>query len=275
MIWSVSISGSFYSPHVISGSLKGEGVAFAMESEDTSMKPIAPQYKHCPFDGIGIRQIKAKKRHFRPQQLPLMALLLAWCGGWTLAPNLAAAQDVEQGSPGMTMQRCLTIGDEAARLRCYEDQVVEAPTGDQRQSLAGGWRLLRTPNPRGGKDAVSVFKVAELSQSDVGLAGLMFRCGPSGIEALLVVITPFPPSAHPTVTIDLNGTKSRYDANVVSPGALLLLPAEVAAFAAGPWREARELAVTIEDPQHAIRGAVMLNGLGSALVVLRSNCIGP
>jgi hypothetical protein len=207
--------------------------------------------------------------------LPLMALLFAWCGGLIVASNSAAAQDLQQGGPGMTMQSCSTIADEAARLHCYENQAVETPGGVRHQNLAGGWRLLRTPNPRGGKDAVSVFKIAEFSQSDVGLAGLMFRCGQSGIEALLVVTTPFPPAAHPIVTIKVNGTTLHYDTGVVPPGALLILPAEVAAFADGPWQSAHDLTVAIAEAQQTIHGAVTLNGLGPALIILRSNCVSP
>jgi hypothetical protein len=209
-----------------------------------------------------------------------MALLrLVVCGGWLVSVAPVAAQDPSgEGSAGMAFERCSKLTDDQARLRCFESQTNEPLVGDAAhpgQGLEGGWRLLRTPNPRGGRDAVSIVQIADFTRSDLDLAGLMFRCGESAVEALLVVITPFPPTAHPTVTIDVDDKTMHYDAKVVPPGALLLLPPSAAILAAGPWQQAKELAVTIGDGQHVIHGTVPLTGLGAALIVLQSNCPAP
>ena len=62
----------------------------------------------------------------------------------------------------------------------------------------GTWRLVRTPNPRGGPDAVSIMQTAEPMRSDLDLAGLMLRCAERDIEVVVVLLKPFPPRAHPT-----------------------------------------------------------------------------
>src|SRR5262245_49664603 len=70
-------------------------------------------------------------------------------------------------------ERCRLIEDQAARLRCFEEAkfiVVQRREPDALNS--GTWRLVRTPNP-GGPDAVSIMQMANASQSDIGLAGLM------------------------------------------------------------------------------------------------------
>jgi hypothetical protein len=40
----------------------------------------------------------------------------------------------------------------------------------------GGWHLVRTRNPYGGADAISIMRTADASRSDLDLAGLMIRC---------------------------------------------------------------------------------------------------
>src|SRR5437899_1091146 len=60
---------------------------------------------------------------------------------------------------------------------------VESPKST---SEMGGWRLVRTPNPRGGADAVSIMRTADSSRSDIDLAGMAVRCGEIGAEVLVV-----------------------------------------------------------------------------------------
>ena len=116
-------------------------------------------------------------------------------------------------------------------------------------------------------------RAAEFSQSDLDFAGLMIRCGHNnGIEVLFVVIDPFPPHAQPKVTVGTGPTKLEFAASVVPPGLLVLLPAEAAALAEGPWQAAADLRVRIEDEQQSVGGMVPSAGLGSALNQLRSNC---
>jgi hypothetical protein len=137
--------------------------------------------------------------------------------------------------------------------------------------LASGWHLLRSKNPAGGADAVSMNRAADMS-SDVDLAGLMLRCHEGRAEVLVVVVTPFAPRSQPAVTISANGQEWHFDATVVSPGVQLLLPVTATALASGPWQSANQLAVKISWQQTAIAGVIPIDGLRGALATLIANC---
>ena len=62
------------------------------------------------------------------------------------------------------------------------------------RELSGGWRFVRTPNPRGGADAISIMHIADLTRSDLDLAGLTIRCSKGGTELVVVLLRPLPPS---------------------------------------------------------------------------------
>jgi hypothetical protein len=136
----------------------------------------------------------------------------------------------------------------------------------------GGWHLIRSANPRGGPDAVSMSHTADLSRSDLDLAGLMLRCGDQSLEVVIVVVTPFPPRARPSVTIGADGKEWRFDASIVPPGAELLLPKEATSLATGPWQLAHELAVKVSSSEQSFGGVVPIDGLGNALTTLTRNC---
>jgi hypothetical protein len=148
---------------------------------------------------------------------------------------------------------------------------LHAVVGDP-QASPPGWRLLRTPNPAGGQDAVSITRAADIS-SDVDLAGLMLRCHEGGTEVALIVITPFSPRARPDVTISAIGQEWRFVATVAPPGAELRLPVAASALAAGPWQSANQIAVKISWESTSIRGAIPIDGLANALVTLTANCL--
>jgi hypothetical protein len=142
-----------------------------------------------------------------------------------------------------------------------------------RPKLSGGWYLLRSPNPRGGADAVSVSHTADSTRSDVDLAGVMLRCGEHGAtEFVVVVVTPFAPHVRPEIFIYANGKQWHFNAEVVPPGAELLLPADAAVLAAGPWQSAHELEVQVRSPQQSFGGVVATDGLSDALATLSANC---
>jgi hypothetical protein len=197
------------------------------------------------------------------------------CCGWLVAATPAVGQALEPSSGrDTTFQRCRTIKDDTARVRCFEDASSKSaanPTPPQ-STGAGAWRLVRSHNPAGGPDAVSIMHTADVSRSDIDLAGLMLRCGDTTIEVLVVVVRPFPPRAHPEVTIDAGTTTGKFTASVVPPDALLLLPPNATQLAEGPWQAAPEIVVTVEHDQGPIRGVVQLSGLASAIQVLQSNC---
>lgn len=137
---------------------------------------------------------------------------------------------------------------------------------------ASAWRLVRTPNPEGGRDAISIMRTADTSQSDLDLAGLMLRCGDSATEVLFVVIQPFSPRVHPKVTLQTGSTTNEFMATIVAPGSLVLLPAEAATLPERPWQSATELHVLIEGDERSVRGVIPLTGLATALQLLHSNC---
>jgi hypothetical protein len=135
-----------------------------------------------------------------------------------------------------------------------------------------GWRLMRTPNPLGGPDAVSMIRTPDLIHSDPDLAGLMLRCAQSGAELLIVVVTPYPPSAHPTVTISGGGNEWHFAAQVVPPGAELLLPPESTILVRTAWQAVRELAVKVSSPDQSLGGVVPIDGISAALATLMASC---
>jgi hypothetical protein len=188
---------------------------------------------------------------------------------FVLTALVSLAQDLD---PGKRLEACRTIQDSAARLRCFED-AASSLSGGRPSAPSGsmeGWRLVRTPNPAGGKDAVSVMHTADLLRSDQDLAGLIIRCGAAGNEVLIALISPFPPRAHPQVLF--GGSSRPLEASVVPPGASILLPAEASVLASGPWQSLNELSLQIIQDGRVIRGVVPIKGLPAALQTLRANC---
>jgi hypothetical protein len=140
-------------------------------------------------------------------------------------------------------------------------------------NLEGGWRLLRTPDPRGGRESIAVSRAADLLRSDPEFAGMMLRCTSGGIELVFVLVRPLPPRSRPQVTLNFEGKSLRFEAAVVPPGASIRLPPEAAALAGGAWHSVRELSVAIDDGAAAkINGVVVLEGLRTAYATLRAAC---
>jgi hypothetical protein len=137
---------------------------------------------------------------------------------------------------------------------------------------SNGWRLVRTANPAGGPDAISVAHTADIGRSDFDFAGLMLRCGGESAEVAIIALTPFPPKAKPSVRIGADGEDSQFVAQVVPPGAELLLPPEATALAYGPWRHVHELSVTVTSPEQSFAGIIQIDGLSEALTTLTANC---
>lgn len=170
--------------------------------------------------------------------------------------------------------QCRAIQDPTARLKCYENLTAPeailpnaAPSSPASQNI-GRWRLVRTPNPRGGKEAVSIMRTGELANSDPEFAGLMVRCGDADIEVLLVLVKPIPFRAKPRVSIG----GARFDSTVAPPGSAILLPAEVGVLARQSWPSLPRLAVEVDESGTITKGTVGLDDFDVALKALDAAC---
>jgi hypothetical protein len=72
---------------------------------------------------------------------------------------------------------------------------------------AGSWRLVRSTAAAG---EAAILHTVGIERSDPRLAGLMLRCGKQGIEAVVVVVEPFPPKALPQITLRTPGEESQF-----------------------------------------------------------------
>ena len=160
----------------------------------------------------------------------------------------------------------------SAVLAGFSLLIASAPAAEPQSSLSNGWRLLRTANPRGGPDAVSISHTADVTRSDLDLAGAMLRCSPTRIEFLIVTVTLFSPKVAPEVTISAGGREWRFAGHVVPPGAELLLPSEATSLASGAWQSAGEINVKVTSNEQSFAGVIPLVGLSEALPTLAANC---
>jgi hypothetical protein len=139
----------------------------------------------------------------------------------------------------------------------------------------GEWRMIRTKNPKGGPDAVAVSHTADMSRSDLDLAGMMVKCADYNLEIAIVVVRPFPPRVQPQVTFSALGKEWRFVASTVPPGAEVILPAAATSLVRGTWQAARDLTVHIEAPGRSLGGVISIEGLEAASAALAANCLPP
>jgi len=138
--------------------------------------------------------------------------------------------------------------------------------------LEGGWHIVRTPNPHGGADAISIMHTADTSRSELDLAGITIRCGEDSAEVLVVLLRPFPLRARPHIVFGEPGNQAQFEATVAPPGTALLVPKDAASLVNGPWQALNDLSIRVEDGQSIIRGTVALAGLQPAFKVLMASC---
>jgi hypothetical protein len=188
-----------------------------------------------------------------------------------------------EGTPKIATSRCLfallsaililVIAPASAVNRANPD--IGKAGGAERSlssELAGGWHFVRTRNPEGGPDAISIMHTADTSRSDLDLAGLMIRCGERGAEVVIVLIRSFPLRARPHVVLGKPGTETQFDAKVAPPGTAVLLPRDAITLVSGPWQTISDLFIQVSDGQTAIRGVVALVGLQAAYKALLASC---
>ena len=138
--------------------------------------------------------------------------------------------------------------------------------------LTGGWHLVRTRNPNGGPDAISIMHTADPSRSDPDLAGLMIRCSERGTEAAIVLIQTFPLRARPRVVFGKPGNETQFEATVAPPGTSILIPGDAATLVGSAWQAENDLFIRVEDGRSTVRGVVALAGLQTAFKVLATSC---
>ncbi|WP_146690782.1 hypothetical protein [Bradyrhizobium canariense] len=170
--------------------------------------------------------------------------------------------------------KCKTIADNQARLDCLKKLLPSSdPAAARAQNTQDLWPLVVTPHPTGGREAISIMRTADTTRSDPDLAGLMIRCQEKpGFEVLLALVRPFPPLARRDIIVGSGTTQSVLHAEVSTLGTGLVLPVEPTAFTTGPWRELKELAVVIKDPEAEIHGVIPLDGLTPAMAKLSARC---
>jgi hypothetical protein len=199
-------------------------------------------------------------------------LPIAWTASLVpvFGPGLVRAEINNAGA----LAPCLFAAvDQTARLRsCEEARPYGAQGAIPDATSAGPWRLVRTPNPRGGPDAVSIMQTAEAARSDIDLVGLTLRCSDIGFDVIVVFLKAFPPRTHPKVELTTGGATVHLEATVIPPGAAISLPAEAATMVKGSWQSSLELAIEVKDDGNTTRGVISLVGLGPALSLLTSNC---
>jgi hypothetical protein len=209
-----------------------------------------------------------KKSSFRPRVVSTILAAAEIClAGTTLAS--AQAIDSLQG-----FEACKVITPDKARLDCLK-KLLPKPSPDTpmaEESLAA-WRLIRTPRPNGGPDAVAIMRTADTTESDPDLAGLMIRCREKpGFEVALALVRPFPPRSKRDVVIDAGTTQTVLHAETSPSGTALVLPIDATAFTTGPFRELGRLAIKIRDPESDVRGVIPVDGIGAAVAKLSTSC---
>jgi hypothetical protein len=191
---------------------------------------------------------------------------------------LTAVPAVSAEPPGIAegFAKCKIIDDDQARLDCLKKLLAAPPTAKPpAEGMVDRWPLVVTPPPPGGggHDAVSIMRTADTTRSDPDLAGLMIRCQEKpGLQVLLALVRPLPPLAKRSVVVSPTTTPTIIHAEVSPLGTGIVLPVEPSMFTTGQWRELKELAVLIQDPEGDIRGVIPLDGLAPALAKLSARC---
>jgi hypothetical protein len=130
---------------------------------------------------------------------------------------------------------------------------------------------MRSPNPKGGDDAVSIGHAADTSRSDLELVGLMVRCSEKDPQALIVVLSALQASTRPDVHLGILGDEADFQATVVAPGTLVLLP-DQATKMLSQGGQGEDLVVRVDNSGSTIAGAIKLAGFAAAFEKLQSAC---
>jgi hypothetical protein len=213
-------------------------------------------------------------RMFSTRAHVTLGLAAVICIYWMTTTTAALCQDSGKPSKLNTeAEHCSRMKDERERMRCEKEEDPSTKVSQPPPPELGTWRLIRTSNPVGGPEAISIVKTANMTESDVEIAGLMLRCGEGATtQVLVVLVEPLPPRAHPKVTVVAGATTTEFTASVVPPGASVLLPEKASALIEDAWQSVPELSITIAENRRSIHGVISLAGIGTAMRTLQSNC---
>jgi hypothetical protein len=217
----------------------------------------------CALLGLTENTLERPMAFFGQSILLILGTAVFYCGG-TLFAVSQVSQDFE---------KCKVIVNDQARLNCLKNLLPEDSINPSASPVRDLWPLVRTPHPQGGPEAVAIMRTADTAHSDADLAGLMIRCKEKpGLEVLLALVRPVPPRTKRDVVVTLGSTQSVLRAEASATGAALILPIEATVFTTGPWRELKELTVSIKDPETEIGGVIPLGGLAPAMAKLSASC---
>lgn len=154
-------------------------------------------------------------------------------------------------------------------------EFLQAPAsaGEQNPAdSAGSWRLVQTPNPQGGPQAVSIMHTADTSRSDVEFAGLMVRCKNGMSELAIALLNALPLRSHPRVIIGNPENETQFEATIGPPGTAVILPGDPKIVMGNAWQAESDLFIRVIDGPINISGVVPLAGLQAAFTRLMSSC---
>jgi hypothetical protein len=213
-------------------------------------------------------------RTFSTRAHVTLGLAAVICICWMITTTAALCQD--SGKPGKLnteAEHCSRIKDERERMRCEKEEDPSTNVSQPPPPEPGTWRLIRTLNPAGGPESISIAKTANIAASDPDIAGLMLRCGEGATtQVMVVLVEPLPLRAHPKVTVVAGATTTEFTASVVAPGASVLLPEKASALVEDAWQSVPELSISISENRRSIHGVISLADIGTAMRTLQSNC---
>ncbi|KAA5602912.1 hypothetical protein [Blastochloris sulfoviridis] len=170
------------------------------------------------------------------------------------------------------MTKLLTSGRAAARI--IATVLAFAAAGGALAAEGSGWRLLRTPDPRGGSDLVSTVKIADTLRSGPDFAALMVRCGQGGLDVVLALIVPIPPRDRPQIEWRLDDrppVKARA-AVLLPPTTVGLMPEDAAVFLQAAARARRAAFRVINGGADVTAGEVDLGDFPAMIRDLSVQC---
>lgn len=142
------------------------------------------------------------------------------------------------------------VADDASRSKAAPaiGANPSSPESIEAGGAAGSWRLVRTfglPR-RPPRKARRRSCIRRIERSDPRLAGLMLRCGREGVEAVVVVVEPFPPhAARPQITLRTPGQEYQFIGTIISTGAGIRLPGDATSLVTDPWRTPPDLEIKV------------------------------